>query len=256
MTLATISAALVTLGELLLLITAYQITIQRDIPQVISAYRWQSFILTGTALLIALSESVRGVRSIQDLFTSQTLFAILLIALLPLALGLFIHWILKRATIYVPERQRSFLKLSAQEKQLAQAIWFEQRYVTPGHTGLKFLALILIAFAIVFLGIDIDIGEKLGISVSLTLHLVGLYNTFSRKDILTQVIGVLTMDQGLYLAIVKIVNIPVPATLFVVALYFYTIITIVILFLVVPQLRHKMGTMNLKEIAAESDLKG
>jgi len=253
----TLFQVLVTLGELFLLVTAYQITTRAEILQVIRAYRLQSFVLTVAAVLIAiLDPETGGSRRLEALATSGTLGAIALIAALPLALALFIPWIQARATVYEPEKGRLFWQLTTEEKRLAQSIWLEQRHPIPGRTGFVFLLLVLAAFAIVFLGIDIEIDEKIGISVSLALHLAGLYNTISRKDILSQVIGVLTMDQGLYLAIVKIVNIPVPATLFVIALYFYTIITIVILFLVIPQLRHATGTINLDEIVEKSDLRG
>ncbi len=248
---------LIAVGELLLLVTAYQITTRRDIPQVIRAYQWQSAFLAFTALLIALLDPTKGIGNPKELFTSQTLLAIALIALLPIALVKFIDWIQARATIYDPKQGSSLRRLSDQERQLAHAVWLAQRHIVSGQAGFHFLGLALMSFVIVFGGIiDVEVGEKLGLSVSLTLHLVGLYNTVSRKDILTQVIGVLTMDHALYLAIVKIVNIPVPATLFVIALYFYTIITVLILFLVVPQLRHVMGAINLDEIKANSELEG
>lgn len=253
----TLIEILVALGEFSLLITAYQITARHSIPQVINAYRLQSFILAATALLIAVLDPTTGqIKHLEELGTSGTLLAIFLIALLPLSLGLLIRWIQARATIYEPEQRRSFWRLSAEEKRLATSIWLEHRHPVSAWASLTFMFLVLLAFTIVFLGINIDIDEKIGISASLALHLTGLYNTTSRKDILSQVIGVLTMDQGLYLAIVKIVNIPVPATLFVIALYFYTIITIIILFLVVPQLRHVMRTINLDEIIEISDLQG
>lgn len=251
-----IAQILIACGELALLLTAYQITTRQNVSRVIAAYRLQSFILAGTALLIATVDPAKGLRSWGELLSSRIVFAIVLIALLPLALGLLIRWILGRATAYNPDQPFSSRPLPLPQQRLAQAIWLTQRHTLSGRVGFDFLVLILIAFAIVFLGIDIELGEKLGISVSLALHLVGLYNTFARRDILTQVIGLLTMDHGLYLAIVKIVNIPVPATLFVIALYFYTIITIVILFLVLPQLRQAMGTISLDEIAARSELEG
>ena len=77
-----------------------------------------------------------------------------------------------------------------------------------------------------------------------------------RHDIISQVIGLLVMDHGLYLAVVKIVAVPVPATFFVISLYFYTLITLVILLVLVPQMRRRTNTIDLDEIAHNSTLEG
>ena len=91
--------------------------------------------------------------------------------------------------------------------------------------------------------------------VSLSLHLIGLYNMVVKRDIISQVIGLLVMDHGLFLAVVKIVAIPVPATFFVISLYFYTLITLVILLVLLPSVSRVAG-VNLSEIPASSELKG
>lgn len=262
MSLEVIFLIAIALAEISLIVTAYLITTWREIPKVIQAYRTQSFLLTLAAILIATVGQWKNLvdntplEKLRHMFASQTLGAIALIALLPLGLGLSIRWILARATVYEPGQERVVMLRQA------QAAWLEPRYGVSGKTTLYFLALVVLSFAIVFLGINfsgIDINnedEKLGISVSLLLHLAGLYNTLSRKDVISQMIGVLTMDQGMLLAIVKIVSIPVPATLFVIAVYFYTLITLILLFLIVPSLRRVRESINLDEIAAQSDLKG
>ncbi|MBK8050830.1 MAG: hypothetical protein IPK16_29235 [Anaerolineales bacterium] len=96
---------------------------------------------------------------------------------------------------------------------------------------------------------------RVGLAVALALNLVGLFNMIIKQDIISQVIGLLIMDQGLYLAVVKIVKIPVPATYFVISLYFYTLITVFILLILLPKLRATAQSIDLTEIAHESDLK-
>ena len=249
-----ISSYLIAIPEVFLLITAYLITTQRDVPQVIRAYRWQSYILASIGLFIALLELSKRPGSI-----TESILAIIMIALLPIALGISIEWVLARATVYEPglQTKQSFWRLTPEQRHLAQTIWLEQRQAISARSGFFFLFLTLVAFAMVFLGgITVEIEQKIGIAVSLALHLIGLYNTFLRQDILSQVTGILTMDQGMYLAILKVVNIPVPATLFVIALYFYTIITILILFVELPQLRHEINTLSLDTIAEQSNLEG
>lgn len=244
---------LIAIPELILLITAYLLTTQRDVPNVIKAYSWQSYILSGTGLLIAVTQE-------KPTKFTESFIPVILIALLPFILGIAIEQVLARATIYQPgtKTKRSFWPLvSDDQKQLAHSIWLEQRHAISARAGIVLALLIMLAFAIVFRsGFPVESEPKIGISVSLALHLIGLYNTFLRRDILSQVIGILTMDQGMYLAILKVVNIPAPAILFVIALYFYTIITLIILFLVLPQFRRQVNTLSLDEIAKQSELKG
>jgi hypothetical protein len=64
------------------------------------------------------------------------------------------------------------------------------------------------------------------------------------------------MYHGLYLAVVKIVEIPVPATFFVISLYFYTLITVFILVILLPRVRQVAGSIDLSEVSNQSNLKG
>ena len=120
--------------------------------------------------------------------------------------------------------------------------------------------LVLIAFLIPYSITDTPVinflpSERIGLAVSLALHLIGLYNMVIKRDIISQVVGLLIMDQGIYLAVVKIIEIPVPADLFVLSLYFYTLITVFILVILLPEIRAKTKSIDLTEIARNSDLK-
>ncbi len=246
---------LIAIPELVLLITAYFVTTQRDVPNVIKAYSWQSYILGGTGLIIAITQLAENQTNI-----ANSVIPVFLIALLPFALGIVIEQVLARATVYQPgeKTKLTFGQLvSDDQKGLAHSIWLKQRHAISPRAGIVLALLTALAFAIVFLSdLPVKPEPKIGISVSLALHLIGLYNTFLRRDILSQIIGILTMDQGMYLAILKVVNIPSPAFLFVIALYFYTIITLIILFLVLPQFRRQVDTLSLDEITQKSELEG
>lgn len=102
--------------------------------------------------------------------------------------------------------------------------------------------------------VDFVLTERVGLAVSLALHLIGLYNMVVKRDIISQVIGLLIMDQGLYLAVVKIVEIPVPAQFFVMSLYFYTLITVFVLAVLLPKIKETTGSIDLADIARTSDL--
>lgn len=245
---------LIIILELSLLVTAYLITTHRDVPDVIKAYSWQSFILAATGVLIVIAAMGDPSK------LAEFGIPILLIAVLPFALGFYIEQVLAKATVSETgsKEKRAFWNLvSEEQKRLARNIWLEQRHAVSGRAGIMFALLVGLAFAIVFLADLLPESEaKMGVSVSLALHLIGLYNTFLRQDILSQVIGILTMDQGMYLAILKVVNIPAPAVLFVIAVYFYTLITLLILFLILPRLRQEMKTLSLDNIARDSTLEG
>jgi len=253
--LITILETFIALPELILLIIAYRVTTQRDVPNVIKAYSWQSYILGATGILTAIAALLNNKTEFAESF-----IPIILIALLPFALGLSIEQVFARATVYEPGIKTKHVLwplVSDEQKRLAHSIWLEQRHAVSTRAGIALALLIALAFAIVFLvGVGYGTPSQIGISVSLALHLIGLYNTFLRRDILSQVIGILTLDQGMYLAILKVVSIPAPAFLFVVALYFYTIITLIILFLILPRLRHEVNTLSLDAIAEQSKLEG
>jgi hypothetical protein len=77
-----------------------------------------------------------------------------------------------------------------------------------------------------------------------------------KGDIIAQVIGLLTMDHGLYLAVVKIVAIPVPANFLILALYAYTLITVAFVVVIVPQVSHFTKSTDLEAVTRSSELKG
>lgn len=99
-------------------------------------------------------------------------------------------------------------------------------------------------------------SDQIGLVVSISLNLIGLYNMSIRQDLISQVVGLLIMDHGLFLAVVKIVQMPTPAGYFVVSLYLYTLITIFILVVLLPRLRSLTKSINLGVIAEDSRLKG
>ncbi len=266
---------LLILIELALLYTTYRTTVHREIKGVIAAYRWQSILLaftTGVTAVIRMQAPEADV-SQGPAFTP---FLIFLIFLLPLALGILIEPILTRATVFAPETPKetkvlgrfsffrgvkSFIIPTPKQKAVAERIWLLQRGKSRSFSNVLFVALLAVAALIAFIGIPSDpqifeLPDRFGLFVSITLHLVGLYNTTAKSDIISQTIGVLTMDQGLYLAVIKIVSIPVPATFFVLSLYAYTLITIVLLIIIMPQVRHTTGSIDLDDISGNSGLEG
>lgn len=236
--------------EIFLLFTAFLITTHNAVKGAILYYRIQSFLLalvTGGAALIFLLE--QGDVSISSFWLIPG------VVVLPLALGLSIEWLLERATI---QTSRKFFKQSL----AAERAWLRQISEVSPLTVSLFLGLIGLSTAVAFGGVlplndeQADLAQRISLLVSISLFLTGLLNTASKSDIISQVIGLLTMDHGLYLAVVTIVDIRYLAWLFIIALYFYTAITIAIIFFIVPNVRRETGSIHLDDIASGSDLEG
>jgi hydrogenase-4 membrane subunit HyfE len=230
--------------EIFLLVTALLITMTNSIKQVIVIYRLQCILL---ALVISLTAMTNPKATDVAAFIPFILF-------LPLLLALVIKPLLARATIAGSSLK---LALSHSETQEAERVW-RSNDIAPS----KSLRDIIWVIAIVGLAVlvafrpNIDSQLQMGVMVSLSLHLIGLYNMIFKRDLISQVIGLLIMDQGLYLAVIKIVAIPIPAALFVVSLYFYTLITLFILVFLLPRVRFSTGTTDLSKIAQDSNLEG
>ncbi|KAA3663830.1 MAG: hypothetical protein DWQ04_08820 [Chloroflexi bacterium] len=233
----------------LVLITLY-ISTSNSVQRIIRFYRIQSVLLaiiTGLTVFGKWAEyPARGEQL-------GTLGLALLVMVLPLMLAGFIEPVLVRATV----SSGGWLRVDMEVKRAARRIWRRNEKVTAAKAQelFGFIGLVILAVLVAF-QLDAARGFRIGLMVSLTLHLVGLYNMVVKRDLISQVIGLLIMDHGLYLAVVKVVEIPFPAALFVLGLLFYTLITIAILVFMLPMVRRLTGSINLDEIAKESFLEG
>jgi len=235
--------------EIFLLFTAFLITTHNAVKGAISYYRWQSFLLA----------FVTGAFAWDSLFQDKVFsFAgfgfLLFVIFLPLALGFSIKWLLQRATIQTRQSKAQSLA--------AERVWLQQTSVVSPWSVALFLGLVGLSTAVAFGGV-IPLSDKqftlplrISLLVSISLFLTGLLNTASKSDIISQVVGLLTMDHGLYLAVVTIVDFQFLAWLFILALFFYTLITLAIIFFIVPQVRQAANSIDLDTIACGSDLEG
>jgi hydrogenase-4 membrane subunit HyfE len=244
--------------EVAMIITAMIITTTDSVKKIITIYRVQSGLLATATGLTAIVKVIDGRAS-----SKEVVILILFIIILPVVLALAIKWLLVRATVSASADLPTIKRTREAERE-----WLTYKTVddatdqvasgTQSRDLLIFVALISLVFLIAFQIIASTFlpSDRLGLMVSLTLHLIGLYNMVVKRDIISQVIGLLMMDHGLYLAMVKIVAIPVPANFFVLSLYFYTLITIFILVFLLPQVRRLTGNINLDKIAEQSRLEG
>jgi len=239
--------------EVLLILVAIYVTTTPTIKHMIVGYRWQSFFLTFVVVLAAMGKLLK-----QEANDWNAGWFIVSIALLPLALFLFIRPVLARATLSAPLGNLFRADKRYQLETKAERIWLSQlmRRNRQYHIGIAII-LVIIAFGVAFMvASNFSSSERIGLAVSLALHLIGSYNMIIKQDIISQVIGLLTMDHGLYLAVVKIVTIPVPASAFVIGLYGYTLITLFILLFLLPKVRSVTESIDLSVIADTTELKG
>lgn len=254
-----------------LLLTALLITMDRSISHIIAIYQIQSLLLAIVTVLSVASQIPESQR---------ISWIILLIILLPLLLALVVRPLLARATILAHTRltlskwlgYRLHLLTSGrfgvrteQVEQLSRDA--EQEWLRPQDSfrvrGTYLLVFVAMLLAALLIASQIEAGDnpesiagRIGLLASLVLALSGLYNTVIKQDIISQVIGLLMMDHGLYLAVVKIVPIPFPASFFVIGLYFYTLITMFILVILLPGVREVAESIELAHVSERSELKG
>lgn len=285
---------LLNLLEVLLIVTALFITISETVGAAITYYQRQSWLLFAVVTITAIIKPGVAPTLILLIALLPALMAIIIRPLLHRAtlahrstqiideiiddLKMMVApvtgWLLEmsdrfrrsqHATLEPLQGRRArvaqrLVRYREQEKD-AEAEWQRRQTMENGIVSLLIIALLLlIAFGIPFVidaneAPEFTPAERIGLAVSLALHLIGLYNMVFKRDIISQVIGLLIMDHGLYLAVVKLVEIPVPATFFVISLYSYTLITIIILLVLLPQVRAQTESIDLDMIAANSDLR-
>jgi hydrogenase-4 membrane subunit HyfE len=223
--------------------------VSASVNRVIATYRLQSWLLAAVTGLAALTELIRQQRlAVFVVFVGM-------VVLLPVALAMWIRPLLIRATA---RTEPGRLLPSAAAQADAERVWrdsSETAVVTRIVDVVAFLGVMAVAF-LAASRLAQEPAQQIGLLVSLALPFAGLYNMLAKRDIISQIIGLLVMDHGLYLAVVKVVEIPTPAIFFVVSLYFYTLITVAILLFMLPQVRRVTGQIDLDEIARQSELKG
>lgn len=246
-----ISQQLVLGVEYALLILALNITVTNSVARVIKMYRIQCVLLAFAVALTAWAKlEIAGEEG------AAIYVQLALILVLPASLAMYVGKLLRRATAYgTPTGDRT-----ARKRPDAEQVWRDATEQGVSHRVSDVVAFVAVAIlaAVIALGFGFKgEGETLGLTVSLTLHLIGLYMIAYKRDLISQTVGLLVMDHGLYLAVVRVVDLPAPGLLFVVGLWFYTGITLFILVELVPQVRLRVSRgIDLDGIASRSELKG
>lgn len=226
----------------LLIIIALLISATRTLTLTVRLYQAQALVLTSVVLITAFQ---------------RTLLALGLLAILPLMLAAFVPRLLARATLYGEAdsgkgwwRRETSARTGALIK--ARRIWLRHGGSRLPVTLSAAIDMFLIATAV--LAADrLSNGETApSLAASIALLLQGLFTMINKNDIVSQIVGLLVVDTGLFLAAVRVAP-PALAYLFVLSLVLYMAVTLVILLWVLPGLHRTSSSI---EVAGNAELRG
>lgn len=237
-----------------LIIIALWISATRTLTLMVRLYQTQALVLTSVVLITAFEPG-------------RKLLALGLVAILPVALAVIVPPLLARATLdatiarsdeYNDGEGRLRRWTAAQRRALNEA---KQMWLRHGGSRLPVslsaaMDMFLIATA-VLVAYRLSGGESAAkvtpsLAASIALLLQGLFTMINKNDIVSQIIGLLVVDSGLFLAAVRVAP-PALAYLFVLSLFLYMLVTLTILLWVLPGLHHTSSSI---EVVGNAKLKG
>jgi hydrogenase-4 membrane subunit HyfE len=244
-----------------MVLTALGIVSVGAIQQMIRLYQAQSIILALLTLLIALEPSKAN--------STTRVFLGAFAVLIPCLLAYIIEPLLAQATVpreQAPWSERlghSFLRIfsrqyrqeSGQFVQEARAVWLEHGLSPRRQRSSAIISLALTATAYVIAShlIVEPVERARSLAVSTTLLMLGFFTMINQRDLISQILGLLVMDHGLFLATVWVTSLPSLIATFVISLFLYILITLVILMILLPELHAQSKTIN---VAEQNELQG
>lgn len=243
-----------------MLILALTIVLSVTLRQMVRYYRIQALMLTGVVLLSA------GEGGFQP--------ALAAISLVPLLLFILIRPLLQRSTVRHDSQtlRKIVSELLIEIKEMLPGSNtmrpIDQVWLQKGHSRLRqgmsvavSLVLVVTAFVVPAHIVRPLLSNNLpssSLSITFTLLLLGLFTMINKHDIIAQIIGLLVMEHGMFLAAVTLTTRPdnpnsYLVLTFVLALLFYTAITLTILVWLLPALHNTSQSIDLND---EQELRG
>lgn len=230
------------------------------IRQMIRLYRIQCLILVTLTGLIAIEPGEADV-------TTRLLlgaFAVLIPGMLAYIIGpLLAQATVPREVRWTERLWHPFLRLfsrryqeeAAESIREALPVWLEHGLSSNRQRTSAAISLLLtaIAYVVAFNLIGSDPHRAWGLAVSMALLLLGIFTMINRQDLISQVMGLLVMDHGMFLATVRVIARPSLISTFVISLFLYILITLVILVILLPELHATSATI---EVADQNQLQG
>jgi hydrogenase-4 membrane subunit HyfE len=253
----------------LILLLAVNISMMRNVQQMIFRYKIQSLVL---ALVTLLTAWITRMQTSPEVHPSNTpssflanYWALVLIALIPVLLAILIEPLLARATVSedlsVMQRLRRLVRQlfhPAERKAIhaqASTIWLKE-YSTRRGPLLPFaldLVLIVISYLVAFSLVQEESSRANSLAVSLSLLVVGLSILVNKPDIIAQIIGLLIMEHGMFLAVVQVIETSNTTVAFAFGLLMYVMVTLTILLMLLPELHQFSRSVLVQD---QKELKG
>lgn len=252
--------ALIEILGVVMVLLALGIVSVGAIQGMVRLYRIQSLVLAAITGLVAfeLSEAAPITR----------VFLVAFAILIPVMLAYAIESMLAQATVptrmpWLARLGHPFLRAvsprfreeAARSIREALPVWLEhglssRRQKTSAATSLLLTA---VAYVVAFNLLPGQANRAQGLAVSMTLLMLGIFTMINREDLISQIMGLLVMDHGLFLAAVRVIARPALISWFVVSLFLYILITLVILVVLLPELHDLAASI---EVADQKELRG
>lgn len=138
---------------------------------------------------------------------------------------------------------------SKQHRDEALAVWLEQGLSPTRQVafGVASLLLTVMASWVALKLIPDDQKRSATLAIALTLLMLGILAMISREDLISQIMGLLVMDHGLFLGTVVVLKHANLIPFFVISLFLYILITIIVLIVILPELHSKSKSIKVKE---------
>lgn len=242
--------ALIELLSFAMLLMALAIATVRTVPRMISFYQVQSLALAAVTSGTALSEDNRAVGA----FT-----------FIPIMLAFLVPILLAQATVRedmpIWERLLSLRKgdTRRETRTRAMTIWLSLPVARHRGSTLAFNLVVIIAAYIIAFRLKNQAEsphiflQPNPLGIALALLVLGLSVMIVEPDIISQAIGLLVMEHGLFLAAIRLISGQGIIVYFVVGLFLYVMITLVILVVLLPDLYRLSSSI---EVRAQRELRG
>ncbi len=230
------------------------------IQQMIRFYQMQSLVLALLTILTACEQGEAG--------PTTRAFLIAFAVLIPGVLAYIIEPLLAQATVpvkvpwaerlwhpFLRHLSRRHRQVSSQAIREALPVWLEHGLSPTRQRGSTVVSLLLtaIAYGVAFNLIRADASRAQSLAVSMTLLMLGMFTMINRQDLISQIMGLLVMDHGLFMATVRVITQSSLIPTFVVSLFLYILITLVILVILLPELHSESATI---EVVDQKELQG
>ncbi len=254
-------ATVIDLLAVVMVLVALGVVSVGAIQQMIRLYQIQSVVLAVITGLIAIELGTQHL-------TATSIALVAFAFAIPGMLAYVIKPLLAQATVprEIPPLLRlahPFLRLFSRhfkeeaDRSIREALpmWLEHGLSPRRQRSSAVISLLLtaVAYVLAFNLLSDNDHLALSLAVSMALLMLGMFTMINREDLISQIMGLLVMDHGLFLAAVRVITLPSLISIFVVSLFLYILITLVILVILLPELHERSATI---EVGDQRELRG